>query len=702
MNEIVKMVESGISEADELEAMVVAKATPSQENFSLAEKFPRIWKQLIVVIMLILFACVGFYREEVFTSNLSKDVQEMEENEDKHPGLAYHPKKNKSKNKIENSTIPTPDDETNSPNIDAPKLDSLAIVTLAVEKLKQAREDIILNEIVPLYGNFTDTFFAKSVVDEIVSSTSLLSKEMLKTRLQIKFIQSQLGEKKPSSFTWVTSGHSSAAGHGNLFNQTYTAVLEQTMQKVFQLVNIDFKAKNYAMGGTSSGPELALCMDAVFGLDMDMLVWDFGMTDGNRNWLWELWIQRAGVHRTRPILIEPANRRHEEINRRMENDGMGIFTFDKNKFWKFIPDSQNNPNLNSLPPNIKYYRCQKEIENEELCMKHKYDTPQCPNAKFRASWHWGWKEHGTIGRYLSLFLLQNLQEAISELDPDSEIYTNRGMREKETRKLEDMEDMEDMEEVKPSISQEFLDFLLESETIYKRNFLLSPLPDDIGEGETIGASTFSFFQREKAICHNAQLPSQARYDGLVTNSNKKGKYQFSGLYSNYDEGYEVERLKQLPISQDLRPLKVGYFKEERQNCDTPLQIDFKDAFYVDGKFFWTGDIVPNEASKRAFLSDEDSVGRKGLVMMCNRKCDWGQCATNFLQISDVNKNMTIAVNDVAVTGTALFDDHCFVLSNKYGYFFPPNSNPDLKGQYEIKIKVDPGPGYLHLSSIIIV
>merc|ERR1719223_750180 len=127
----------------------------------------------------------------------------------------------------------------------------------------------------------------------------------------------------------------------------------------------------------------------------------------------------------------------------------------------------------------------------------------------------------------------------------------------------------------------------------------------------------------------------------------------------------------------MRPLKIAYFKGERQNCETPLQIDYKDAFYVESSFGWTGTIVPNEASKRAFLSDEDPIERKGLVMMCNRKCDWGQCPTNFLQISDVNKNMTIAVNDVAVTGTVLFDDHCFVISNMNGYFFPPHSNPDL-------------------------
>merc|ERR1719215_262833 len=122
----------------------------------------------------------------------------------------------------------------------------------------------------------------------------------------------------------------------------------------------------------------------------------------------------------------------------------------------------------------------------------------------------------------------------------------------------------------------------------------------------------------------------------------KGKYQFSGLHSDYDTGDEVKKLTRMSIPGTIRPLKVAYFKGERQNCETPLQIDYKDAFYVDASFGWTGTIVPNEASKRAFLSDEDPIERKGLVMLSNQKCDWGQCPTNFLQISDVNKNMTSA------------------------------------------------------------
>jgi hypothetical protein len=77
-------------------------------------------------------------------------------------------------------------------------------------------------------------------------------------------------------FVWATGGHSSTAGHGNLFDESYTAVMEKTVKTVFSAVGIDFAARNYAAGGTSSAPEAAWCVEEIFGNDFDVLVWDFG------------------------------------------------------------------------------------------------------------------------------------------------------------------------------------------------------------------------------------------------------------------------------------------------------------------------------------------------------------------------------------------------------------------------------------------
>jgi hypothetical protein len=51
-------------------------------------------------------------------------------------------------------------------------------------------------------------------------------------------------------YVWVTGGHSASAGHGNLYNETYTVFLERAVKGVFGAIGVEFEGRNYAMGGT--------------------------------------------------------------------------------------------------------------------------------------------------------------------------------------------------------------------------------------------------------------------------------------------------------------------------------------------------------------------------------------------------------------------------------------------------------------------
>jgi hypothetical protein len=105
-----------------------------------------------------------------------------------------------------------------------------------------------------------------------------ISKSRFMRRLNIKLLSAYLHPSLDTTFTWVTGGHSNAAAHGNLYNHSYTAALERYARKAFQSVGLDFAAKNYAMGGYSSGIEISLCLDSVYGQHFDLFSWDFGMT----------------------------------------------------------------------------------------------------------------------------------------------------------------------------------------------------------------------------------------------------------------------------------------------------------------------------------------------------------------------------------------------------------------------------------------
>jgi len=131
--------------------------------------------------------------------------------------------------------------------------------------LKEGRKsyDTILQE---QYGKYSNNTFERSAVLSQFSTPSSMSSERLKRRMKIKIIQAvqaalsssdTTAADNPTTFTWAVGGHSAAAGHGDLFHQSYGAVLEKAAQPAFAALGIEFRSKNYAMGATSSGPDQA-------------------------------------------------------------------------------------------------------------------------------------------------------------------------------------------------------------------------------------------------------------------------------------------------------------------------------------------------------------------------------------------------------------------------------------------------------------
>ena len=74
-----------------------------------------------------------------------------------------------------------------------------------------------------------------------------------------------------TKFTWATGGHSASAGHGNMFRESYTANMERVLKTLFASIGLDFEARNYAMGGTDCADEVSLCMNSIFGRDIDAI-----------------------------------------------------------------------------------------------------------------------------------------------------------------------------------------------------------------------------------------------------------------------------------------------------------------------------------------------------------------------------------------------------------------------------------------------
>lgn len=62
-----------------------------------------------------------------------------------------------------------------------------------------------------------------------------------------------------------------------MFSENYMAYLERAAKDAFAAAGMALEARNYAMGGTASAWEIGTCIEEIFGLDIDILSWDYGM-----------------------------------------------------------------------------------------------------------------------------------------------------------------------------------------------------------------------------------------------------------------------------------------------------------------------------------------------------------------------------------------------------------------------------------------
>ena len=546
------------------------------------------------------------------------------------------------------------------------------------------------------YGEYTEAVFGRENIMNSFHPPSDKSSNRLKRRMKIKLLLSLLSPPNTTvDFTWVSTGHSAAAGHGNLFNQTYSASIEAAAKVVFHELGINFYAKNYAMGGTASAPEIAMCLPEIVGKNVDVLSWDFGMTDGGASNNYALFTQRAGVLKSRPIVFDfEGFESHSEYNQFLDGQAaIGVFTIGLTGRDKLPKSDDENVDVEKLPPGIKYYMCGRHPEIQGDCVHHKWGTnPTCEpygGVRFQVEWHNGWKDHLFIGRSIAAFLVEYLSDAIKELS----------------------EPPVDAQEPVPSLTKEYLNYLLQEESHDRDAFLNSPVPTNLFVFENIGAGNFSLFQRSNTVaCHTARLPADSRFHGLVLESHVSTSYLYGGLttYNSTSEGYADGHLPApQQTDQELQPF-LSY--DYRAQCPF-ADIDAKDFFSVRDTDGWMKMIVPNPSEKAFYASVKDADTTHGFVLICNKQFDWGNGPDHFVSVTKVGNltdigEMSMTINGVNVTGSVLMDQNygsCFAMSHEGGFIFPKSTNKELvDGQYEIRLRVLKPNSQAMISSVIVL
>jgi hypothetical protein len=177
--------------------------------------------------------------------------------------------------------------------------------------------------------------------------------------------------------------------------------MERGVQDIFAACGIDFVGRNHAMGGTAIAPETAICTKEVFGMDIDVLLWDSGMTDGKQDWRMLMYYLRAGTLAQQPAIVgynlgQGHNGGRPKAVQAAEDTGMPAFVLDhteEGKIHKAIPNTfgLSEEEIAAMPPFVRHFKCggQKE-KGEPGCAKEKFNQTMCFPRPFMTSWHGGW------------------------------------------------------------------------------------------------------------------------------------------------------------------------------------------------------------------------------------------------------------------------------------------------------------------------
>jgi len=624
-------------------------------------------------------------------------------------------------NQMMTSTISTPEREL-PPNVPIQLLGELAKQQAKLNQKLQSD-----------YAEYTTLLFNKLVTNDLFILEPD-SRKRLSRRIMSKIVQAATTtQSQPVTFTWVTAGDSSAAGYGNLPEQSYTSVLEDTLMEPFKALGLTFVVKNRAVGGLggmagggggASVTEVASCFESIYGSDVDVLSWDLSSSSSSLDehegaMGMNLWLNRAASHPTKPILfllLEERSSNQWNQFHRLETKGIGVGLLSKGAYTSLkqsrIPDTNdrstqidNEADPNVLPLALRYFlcngategvtTCSEEANNDErtivcpekdglLCRDHKWDRKgQCNDTttrnEYQELWHLGWKEHLLIGRLLGNFLFQSLTEAVfdlktlvSSMSVDRTAATSTPIKGQVARELINILDQDNDRDA-------FLFKTTRIDTL--EDGWGSLVVADKHKGDTlIDNVRQKLFRRTKAMCWTSLLPSEAHANSLV--ERYESKYHNMNGTSSLQSLSSINQLNEenCPITEeDRRPL----FLVRNEDGDVQIQI-------------------PHELEQEYFKIAERWDESHHLLILCFHVCVENLCVPPMQSFhGPLSKNIEIKVDEEIVNGSVEME-RCHILkSADQGFLWSTSTSRNTQG-HSLTFRVNQPNSLIEITSIIII
>jgi hypothetical protein len=223
------------------------------------------------------------------------------------------------------------------------------------------------------------------------------------------------------SFSYLMGGHSAAAGHGNHFWQSYTLQLNKVIEPVFARLGVFFRAHNVGMGGLGTAHNAAGAKD-IYGDDIDILMWDSGMTE--KSWPHIDLFFRQNFISGRKVPVIWGSLGGEKIRQFALNTGGDVGGIgESTPGYSGVPQVTSVEQAATIPWAARYLLCDGSMGDE--CRREKYnvrcwvDRPdvqpavgQQTSPGGQVSWHPGWRHHQIQGRTQAFALLRAIHEAL--------------------------------------------------------------------------------------------------------------------------------------------------------------------------------------------------------------------------------------------------------------------------------------------------
>eukprot|EP00980_Cylindrotheca_fusiformis_P001638 scaffold368_cov125-Cylindrotheca_fusiformis.AAC.16 len=493
------------------------------------------------------------------------------------------------------------------------------------------------------------------------------------------------------TYVFANGGHSQAAGHGNKFSESYTAVFARDVRRVWESIGIEFIDRNYAMGTMRYAPE-RLSLET-FGTDVDFLAWNYAMTDG-KPFSTAHYVYRGALSPGRPAIAILDSNRAKDL-KVFEDMGLSIF---KHQLGgppiAALPDGSpdgiplTDSVVDAIPMCALNIKCNGRLEGKDVCfdgnmrwsctqqMKEAGSDCICPNVGKRSSWH-----------------MEALEElADSTTTPLSELLNQ----------LQDEEDLEYDE------------------------FRSNPLVDLVnGENDyaDLGLPSDQLFEswfKGPSICRTSYLPSESRFLGITTDTNKTGGPATPG-HETYDIGFTVLKIERDGtyqfVEEDKKPEpgvfsllnngaeRAGFRNREEwdEECPDLVMPDYKDFFYaplLNGKASLT---FPDEKEKTYYGYDRSKFkGVLGLVLPLLAESACKTCHEHDLRLDDFTTGkVKITVNSKPVSNIRMVSKVAMILEGDGGNVFWEPSAENENYKIEFEVDADFAQYHLRLGTLIL-